>query len=125
MDNNDSVLEKALQENFSHARHQETQRERYMSMYWLFWAAVSAYVGHEGEFASKVAENTPVFGFLTIMSFATLIVNLKWNAEFANHIAAIAAIADRLGLNRSTPAKPQHATSRFPIPSLLVIWHSL
>lgn len=39
-DDNKSALEKALQENFNHARHQETLRERYMTIYWFLWAAV-------------------------------------------------------------------------------------
>src|SRR2546426_12287209 len=85
-----SALERALQENFNHARHQETQRERYMALYWLLWAAVLAYVGRQGDFANKLAENRYIFGFLSIMSLATLIVNLKWNAEFANHMTAAA-----------------------------------
>lgn len=109
-----SALEKALQENLSHARHQETQRERYMALYWLLWAAVLAYVGRQGDFASKVAENKWIFGFLSIMSLATLIINLKWNAEFANHMAAAATIADRLGLNRSAPTRDPNWPLPYP-----------
>ena len=107
-------LEKALQENFAHARHQEIQRERYMALYWILWAAVLAYVGEKGNFASSVADNYYLFGFLSVMSFATLIVNLKWNAEFANHMAAAAAIADKLTLNSSTPE--QARTANWPLP---------
>ena len=108
-----SALEKALQENFNHARHQETQRERYMALYWFFWAAVLAYVGRQGDFASKVAENWFIFGFIAIMSLATLILSLKWNAEFANHMAAAAAIADTLRLNCSTQTQVQ--TPNWPL----------
>jgi len=110
-----SALEKAFQENLNHARHQETQRERYMALYWLLWAGVLGYVGRQGDFASKVAENKWIFGFLSIMSLATLIINLKWNAEFANHMAATAAIADRLGLNRSAaPAQGANWPLSYP-----------
>jgi len=100
-----SALEKALQENLNHARHQETQRERYMALYWFLWAAVLGYVGRQGDFASNVPKNWFIFGFLAIMSVATLIANLKWNAEFANHMAAAAAIADTLDLNRPTQTR--------------------
>jgi hypothetical protein len=85
-----------------------------MALYWLIWAAVLAYVGRQGDFASQVAENKWIFGFLSIMSFATLIVNLKWNAEFANHMASAAAVSDRLGLNR--PIQPQAQTPNWPLP---------
>ena len=108
-----SALEKALQENFNHARQQELQRERYMTQYWFLWAAVLAYVGRQGDFASKLAENKFIFGLLFIMSLANLIVNLKWNAEFANHMAAAAAIADTLNLNRST--QTQVMTPNWPL----------
>lgn len=111
----EGALEKALQENFNHARHQETQRERYMTMYWFLWAAVLAYVGRQGQFETMLAQNKFIFGFLVIMSFATLIVNLKWNAEFANHMAA-AAIAKRLGLNYSTKGQEQTPNAPLPYP---------
>jgi hypothetical protein len=102
-----NALEKALQENFNHARHQETQRERYMTIYCSLWAVVLAYVGREGDFAGHVEQNKFIFMLLGIMSFATLILNLKWNAEFANHMAAAAAAATGLGLNRSTEQQIQ------------------
>ena len=108
------VLEKALAENFNHARHQETQRERYMSLYWLIWAAALAYIGRQGDFSTKLAENTPIFTFLLVMSLATLVLNLKWNAEFTNHMAAISAIAARLHLNRTT--QKQAEPTNWPLP---------
>src|SRR5438046_6843771 len=85
-----SLLEKALSENFAHARHVETQRERYISLYWLLWAGLVAYIGKAGGqpqvgFFDAAAEHPEIFGFLSLISLATLILNLKWNAEFANH----------------------------------------
>lgn len=118
-----SSLEKALQENFNHARHQETQRERYMSLYWLLWAAVLALVGRQGDFFDQVPKNSPIFGFLGVMSLATLVLNLKWNAEFANHMAAVAAIANKLRLNRSTLTQVERQTGRCLIQNSMASWH--
>ena len=95
-------LRLALQENFNHARHQENQRERYLTLYWLLWGAIIYFMAEKGTLIPKcgVLEYAYVFGFLSVLSFIALIVNLKWNAEFANHIATAAAIAIKLNLNK-------------------------
>lgn len=108
------VLEKALQENFNHARHQEIQRERYLVAYWLVWAAIIAYAQRHDDLARFAYDHSGVFAFLSLISLITLISTLKWNAEFANHIAAAAAIADTLKLNWTTPS--QRDTPNWPLP---------
>jgi hypothetical protein len=92
-------LETALQENWNHARHVENLRERYNSFYWFLWAAILSYVGRKGDFGNNIQENKYLFGLLAVMSFAVLLTTLKWNAEFANHMAAVSACARKLRLN--------------------------
>ncbi len=115
----ESHLQIALQENFNHARHQETQRERYMAWYWTLWAAAFAYVGRQGTFCEQVAPNAPIFTFLAVMSFVALVATLKWNTEYANHIAAIAAIAQKLGLNTPTPGQKKIEKTVLPYPEFV------
>jgi hypothetical protein len=110
----EDTLKLALQENFNHARHQETQRERYNTVYWFLWAAVLAYVGRQGDFLGNLHQNAFLFAFLAAISIATLVTSLKFNAEFANHLSSVAAIATRLGLNSSTTR--QEANSNRPLP---------
>ena len=84
----DDALITALKENFAHARHQEYQRERYTYLYWIIWGAVLTLVSRQGDLSAQVQAYQFMFLFLAILSLATLILNLKWNAEFANHIVA-------------------------------------
>jgi len=94
------LLEKILTENFYHARHQENQRERNIIWYWAIWSAILAYIGRDGAFIDKIDDNYYIFLLLAIISFASLLSTLKWSAEFANHISAIALISEKLGLNK-------------------------
>jgi hypothetical protein len=87
---------KVLQENFTHARHQENLRERGINLYLLAWGAALGLVYTKGFELQKVPV---VFWGLGLMSFAILVSCLKWSAEYGNHIAAVALIAQKLELN--------------------------
>jgi hypothetical protein len=139
-DNLRSSLEKALQENWSHARHVENLRDRYMALYWFLWAAILSYVGRQGDFETGIKQSAFLFALLTLMSLAVLFSTLKWNSEFANHMAAAAATATALDLNRSNDDQKRASNTplaypefkgymalplKFPIPYNAGVWLAL
>ena len=92
---NQADLFKVLQENFTHARHQETLRERSNYLYWITWVAalglLSSTTGSLNQYRMEI------FLGLAVMSVVVLLCGLKWTAEYGNHLTAIACIAEDLG----------------------------
>jgi len=106
-------LFKVLQENFSHARHQENLRERQNNVYWVMWGALLSFVYSK---QGNVGEYPLLFVFLFVVSIAVLLSTLKWTAEYGNHVAAVAIIAQRLGLNAPVTNPVATAKGRSPLP---------
>jgi hypothetical protein len=95
----------ALEENWCHARHQETLRERQNAVYWVAWGAVLAFVassGHSPFDPDLAPENRATFSLvffvMGLFSAVTLGTTLKWSAEFANHVTAAFESASALHL---------------------------
>lgn len=101
-----------IAQNWEHARHVENLRERLNNLYWISWGAVLAFVGTVGS-AGGSATPTPVYTYLSfflfVVSVIVLMSTLKWTAEFANHVAAVARASEELRLNRVATANEASA----------------
>ena len=99
--NEKEVILKCLEENFKHARHQEIQRNKLNYLYFVVWGAILSL------YASGLSERTLLFVFCFLFIFSTIVffATLKWNAEFTNHISAIARISFDLNINNEEENK--------------------
>lgn len=95
----------AIDQNWVHARHSQELREKLTGLYWLVWGAALYYLGTDqrDHFQSAV-----LFIAIAVASMLAFASTLKWSAEFANHVAAVAVASRALGLN----AAPRRHRSR-------------
>jgi hypothetical protein len=85
----------ALEQNWLHARHQEYQRFWLLNVYVAITTAIAWLIFTKGFYTFI---STLLLLFLTAVSLSVFFTLLKMNAEFANHIAAIQWIAEKLRL---------------------------
>jgi hypothetical protein len=96
------VLMEILTQNWLHIRHIENQRLQFTSIYTLLVAGILAFLGNFG-FSGQAY----LVGFLVIFSIFGLIVTLKVNLEFDNHLARIKKVIKDLHLEdyMATPTR--------------------
>lgn len=82
----DSMLVEIYRQNWEHARHQETQRLAFASIYSAIVAGTLALVFKD---RPVLDQRTLLMFLLFVVAVFGLAVTLKWNGEFHNHIKAI------------------------------------
>ena len=95
----ESTYIEIMRENWQHARHIESERMWFANLYAVILVALIAYIGENWEKGIALA---PLFALLGI-SLVWLLVTLKLNASFANHIKSIQNIFDDRKIDMGTP----------------------
>lgn len=85
----------ALEQNWLHARHQESQRFWLLNVYLLITLGIVSLISAKGFFTITAVISLV---FLFILSLSVFLVLIKLNAEFSNHIRAVQWIAEKLKL---------------------------
>lgn len=100
-DSFENSLRKALEENWEHARHVETQRQQQFYIFMVVVGVILSIIFDRHEALNlTLMQFWPVFLFLMLFCWLTSSSTTKWNCEFANHIRAVQWISERLKLNQ-------------------------
>jgi hypothetical protein len=88
----------AFEQNWEHARHQETQRQTMLSIYLAIFGAVLTFIADKFNGLETLAQYWTVFLFLGLISIFVSYSIAKWNEEFKNHIRAIQWLSEKMKL---------------------------
>lgn len=91
-------LKIAFEQNWLHARHLENERLWFTNIYAIIVAGILVVLGSLG--FDKFSQFFYLILFLDILSILGIIVVIKTNAEFSNHMTAIKKIIDKLNLGK-------------------------